>query len=174
SIDSPAGVGQPNGDVVVTLTDGTGNLSAETVVVYADTTAPEAPTAGITVNPDGSITVGGSAEPGSNVTVTFPDGSTGSVVVDGTGQYELVSPPGQGSGSVEVGVVDVNGNPSDTTVLEYDDTTAPEAPVVGITDHGDGSLTIAGSGEPGATVNVTFPDGSTGSVVVDASGNYSI
>ncbi|WP_256581419.1 MULTISPECIES: Ig-like domain-containing protein, partial [unclassified Pseudomonas] len=115
SIDSPAGVGQPNGDVVVTLTDGTGNLSEETVVAYADTTAPEAPTAGITVNPDGSITVGGSAEPGSNVTVTFPDGSTGSVVVDGTGQYELVSPPGQGTGSVEVGVVDVNGNPSDTT-----------------------------------------------------------
>ncbi|PMU40797.1 hypothetical protein C1Y12_10455 [Pseudomonas sp. FW305-47B] len=180
SIDSPAGVGQPNGDVVVTLTDGTGNLSEETVVAYEDTSAPEAPVVGITDNGDGTLTIAGSGEPGATVNVTFPDGSTGSVVVNAEGDYSIDSPAGvsQPNGEVVVSATDINGNHSENTVVAYDDTRVPEAPVVGITDNGDGTLTISGRGEPGATVNVTLPDGSFWDgalfgIVVDAAGNYS-
>ncbi|WP_371365455.1 Ig-like domain-containing protein [Pseudomonas sp. QL9] len=178
TIDSPAGVVQPEGELVVNATDSNGNgPSDNTVVAYDDSVAPNAPSAVITDNGDGTITVSGSSEPGATVNVTFPDGSTGSVVVDESGNYTIDSPAGvvQPEGELVVNATDSNGNgPSDNTVVAYDDSVAPNAPSAVITDNGDGTITVSGSSEPGATVNVTFPDGSTGSVVVDESGNYTI
>ncbi|PNB52692.1 hypothetical protein C1X64_34900, partial [Pseudomonas sp. GW456-E7] len=100
-----------------------------------DTTAPEAPVVGITDHGDGSLTIAGSGEPGATVNVTFPDGSTGSVVVDASGNYSVDSPAGvvQPNGNVVVTLTDGTGNLSAETVVVYEDTTAPEAPTAGIT-----------------------------------------
>lgn len=50
----------------------------------------------ITPNPDGSVTVGGGgANPGDQITVTFPDGSTGTGTADENGDWSVVSPGAQ-------------------------------------------------------------------------------
>lgn len=59
----------------------------------------------VTPNPDGSVTVGGGgATPGDQITVTFPDGSTGTGTADGNGDWTVVSP---GAQSPDLGVGDV-------------------------------------------------------------------
>ncbi|MFQ8386716.1 hypothetical protein Q8P96_30060, partial [Pseudomonas sp. Qb1D2] len=78
SVTSP--INQPTGDVTANASDAAGNTSADTVVAYADVTAPVAPSVTVAANADGSVTVTGSAEPGSTVNLTYPDGSTGTVV----------------------------------------------------------------------------------------------
>ncbi|MCS4061734.1 hypothetical protein [Pseudomonas putida] len=50
----------------------------------------------VTANQDGSVTVGGSgANPGDQITVTFPDGSTGTGTADDNGSWSVVSPSTQ-------------------------------------------------------------------------------
>jgi len=46
-------------------------------------------------NPDGSITAGGEATPGSDITITWPDGSTSIPVVNEGGSWQETSPPDQ-------------------------------------------------------------------------------
>ncbi|MDK6812316.1 Ig-like domain-containing protein, partial [Lactobacillus jensenii] len=60
----------------VTSTDKAGNTSAPATTTVTDTTAPTAPSVNPVTSDDTQIT--GKAEPGSTVTVTFPDGTTAS------------------------------------------------------------------------------------------------
>ena len=60
-------------EIVVTSTDKEGNVSEEATTTVTDTTAPEAPTVNDVTSED--TTISGTAEPGSTVTVTFPDGT---------------------------------------------------------------------------------------------------
>ena len=168
-------VPQTSGDVSATATDAAGNIGESTTIAYTDSTAPEAPVLGpIVTNDDGSVTVGGSAEPGSTVTVTYPDGSTGSVVAGEDGSWSITSPENQPSGEVSVNATDEAGNTGASVTENYADTTAPDAPSVNVTANADGGLTVSGSAEPGTTVTVTFPDGSTGTVTAGDNGEYSV
>lgn len=56
------------------------------------------------------------------------------------------------------------------------DTTPPAAPTddTEITPNADGSITVSGVTEPGATVRATFPDGSIRSVQAASNGSYTI
>ncbi|MCJ1893209.1 Ig-like domain-containing protein, partial [Pseudomonas nitroreducens] len=74
-----------------------------------------------------SITLGGSAEPGSTVTVTYPDGSTGSVLVGEDGRFTITSPENQPTGEISVNATDEAGNTGASVTENYSDTTAPEA-----------------------------------------------
>ncbi|CAB3778414.1 hypothetical protein LMG27177_00599 [Paraburkholderia fynbosensis] len=167
-------VPQTSGMVEAVATDRSGNESAPTDVAYTDTTAPQSPAVNVTPIADGGLTVGGTAEPGSTVTVTYPDGSTGSTVADASGNYSVSTDVPQTSGTVEAVAKDAAGNASAPTDVNYTDTTAPDAPVVNLTPNADGGLTVSGKAEAGSTVTVTYPDGTTGSTVADASGNYSV
>ncbi|MFQ8386714.1 Ig-like domain-containing protein, partial [Pseudomonas sp. Qb1D2] len=89
SLTSP--VDQPTGDVTANASDAAGNSSADTVVAYSDATAPVAPSVTVAANADGSLVVSGSAEPNSTVTVTYPDGSTATVVAGTDGSYSVTS-----------------------------------------------------------------------------------
>ncbi|WP_245608561.1 BapA/Bap/LapF family prefix-like domain-containing protein, partial [Stenoxybacter acetivorans] len=82
-----------------------------------DTTAPNPPTVTITDsgNGDGGITVSGTGEPNSSITVTFPDGSSATTTTDGNGDYSIDSPPNQPSGTVSVTNTDPAGNTSNPT-----------------------------------------------------------
>ncbi|MBK5416172.1 Ig-like domain-containing protein [Pseudomonas sp. TH31] len=138
-----------------------------------DTTAPGAPTVNVNVNPDGSLTVTGQAEPNSTVKVTYPDGTSGSVVAAADGTYTVTTPPNQPSGQISANATDPAGNTGPATSVEYLDTTAPGAPTVNVNVNPDGSLTVTGQAEPNSTVKVTYPDGTSGSVVAAADGSYS-
>ncbi|EXV06989.1 bacterial Ig-like domain family protein, partial [Acinetobacter baumannii 25561_1] len=63
--------------ITVTATDAAGNVGNDTAVVTIDTVAPNAPV----LDPiNATDPVSGQAEPGSTVTVTYPDGTTATVV----------------------------------------------------------------------------------------------
>ncbi len=167
---------QTSGTVSVSQTDQANNTSGTEQVTFTDTTAPATPVVDAPVpNADGTLTVSGTGEAGSTVTVEFPDGSTGTVVVAANGTWSITSDDPQTSGTVSVSQEDTAGNTSGTNDIDYADTTAPTAPVVNApAPNSDGTLTVSGTGEPGSTVTVTFPDGSTGTVVVAADGAYSV
>ncbi|MFA9440213.1 Ig-like domain-containing protein, partial [Uliginosibacterium sp. sgz301328] len=167
-------VPQTSGEVTVTVTDEAGNTSEPTEVSYADTGAPLAPVVEVTANPDGTVTVSGTAEPGSTVTVTYPDGTTSTTTADASGNYATSSDTVQTTGVVEATATDAAGNTSAPTDVTYTDTGAPLAPVVDVTANEDGGLTVSGTAEPGSTVTVTYPDGSTATTTADADGNYSV
>ncbi|EXI38166.1 bacterial Ig-like domain family protein, partial [Acinetobacter baumannii 846928] len=235
-------------DAKVTFTDAAGNSSSvnDTQTYTIDTTAPDAPV----INPvNGTDPITGTAEPGSTVTVTYPDGSTASVVAGPDGTWTVPNPGLNDGDTVTAVTEDPAGNtsgpatavvdavaptvalddvltndstpaltgtvsdPTATVVVNVDgvdypavnngdgtwtladntlptladgphtitvtatdaagnvgtdtgvvtvDTTAPAAPVI---DPVNGTDPITGTAEPGSTVTVTYPDGSTASVV---------
>ncbi|MCZ3044033.1 Ig-like domain-containing protein, partial [Acinetobacter baumannii] len=246
--------------ITVTATDAAGNVGNDTAVVTIDTVAPNAPV----LDPiNATDPVSGQAEPGSTVTVTYPDGTTATVVAGTDGSWSVPNPgnlvdgdtvtatatdpagntslPGTGTVSADITapvvalddvltndstpaltgtvndptatvVVNVDGvdypavnngdgtwtladntlpaladGPHTITVTATDaagnvgndtgvvtvDTTAPPAPVVNPIEAGS-TDPITGTGEPGATVTVTYPDGTTATTTVGSDGTWSV
>ncbi|MBJ8432246.1 hypothetical protein I6M65_17940, partial [Acinetobacter pittii] len=244
--------------ITVTATDAAGNAGTDTAVVTIDTTAPNAPV----LDPiNATDPVSGTAEAGSTVTVTYPDGTTATVVAGTDGTWSVPNPgnlvdgdtvtatatdpagntslPGTGTVSADITppvvalddvltndstpaltgtvndptatvVVNVDGvdypavnngdgtwtladntlpaltdGPHTITVTATDaagnagtdtgvvtvDTAAPAAPVI---DPVNGTDPITGTAEPGSTVTVTYPDGSTASVVAGPDGSWTV
>ncbi|MCY3303820.1 type I secretion C-terminal target domain-containing protein, partial [Acinetobacter pittii] len=241
-----------------TATDAAGNAGTDTAVVTIDTTAPNAPV----LDPiNATDPVSGTAEPGSTVTVSFPDGTTATVVAGTDGSWSVPNPgnlvdgdtvtatatdpagntslPGTGTVSADITppvvllddvltndstpaltgtvndptatvVVNVDGvdypavnngdgtwtladntlpaltdGPHTITVTATDaagnagtdtavvtiDTTAPNAPVL---DPINATDPVSGTAEPGSTVTVTYPDGTTATVVAGTDGTWSV
>ncbi|WP_074163891.1 BapA/Bap/LapF family prefix-like domain-containing protein, partial [Acinetobacter baumannii] len=235
-------------DAKVTFTDAAGNSSSvnDTQTYTIDTTAPNAPV----LDPiNATDPVSGQAEPGSTVTVTYPDGTTATVVAGTDGSWSVPNPgnlvdgdtvtatatdpagntslPGtvvdavaptvalddvltndstpaltgtvndptatvvvnvdgvdypavnngdgtwtladntlpaltDGPHTITVTATDAAGNVGNDTAVVTIDTVAPNAPVL---DPINATDPVTGTAEPGSTVTVTYPDGSTASVV---------
>jgi len=166
---------QPSGDVVATQTDPQGNSSVPSLETYTDNNAPDAPTIDmVSPNSDGTLSVSGTGEPGAQVTLTFPDGSTATTTVQPDGSYgPVTSTTPQTNGDIVASQVDPAGNSSPDVVADYVDTTAPTEPVITTVEpNSDGTLGVSGTGEPGSTVTVSFPDGTTGTALIDDNGNF--
>ena len=164
----------PAGAVTAKATDPAGNVSeASDPAKATDTTAPAAPVVNTVKAGDTAVT--GTAEAGSTVEVTLPDGSKVSATADQDGNYSVpVSGLNEGD-TVSVTATDEAGNKSDATtatVAKADDKTAPLAPVVNTVKAGDTAVT--GTAEAGSTVEVTLPDGSKVSATADQDGNFSV
>ena len=164
----------PAGNVTAKATDAAGNVSVPSDPAKAtDTTAPAAPVVNTVKAGDTAVT--GTAEAGSTVEVTLPDGSKVSATADQDGNYSVpVSGLNEGD-TVSVTATDEAGNKSDATtatVAKADDKTAPLAPVVNTVKAGDTAVT--GTAEAGSTVEVTLPDGSKVSATADKDGNFSV
>ncbi|HFE9785084.1 TPA: Ig-like domain-containing protein, partial [Acinetobacter baumannii] len=98
-------------DAKVTFTDAAGNSSSvnDTQTYTVDTTAPDAPV----INPvNGTDPITGTAEPGSTVTVTYPDGSTTTVVAGPDGTWTVPNPGLNDGDKVTAIATDPAGNPS--------------------------------------------------------------
>jgi hypothetical protein len=177
SVDTPAGT--KDGIVTVTAKDDAGNQS-EPVTAAIDTTAPRPPV--ITqANDDG---IAGKAEPGSEVQITLPAGSVaedagdcvadGNVItcpVDPSGNFEYPGklPDTIKDGTLSAVTVDPAGNASTPKQADLDTHAAP--PVIEEVTPGQ----VSGSGvEPGSTVTVTFPDGSTKTTTADDQGKWDV
>ncbi|MEB7778915.1 Ig-like domain-containing protein, partial [Staphylococcus equorum] len=66
------------------------NISEEATTTVTDVTAPEAPTVEELTSEDTQVS--GTAEPNSEVTVTFPDGTTVTGTTDEDGNYTIDIP----------------------------------------------------------------------------------
>ncbi|MGJ5711114.1 Ig-like domain-containing protein, partial [Staphylococcus equorum] len=162
-----------NEELVVTSTDASGNVSAETKVTVTDVTAPNAPAVNEVTSESTQVT--GTGEPGSTITVKFPDGSVVTSTADNQGNYAIDLPIDKklkGNEELVVTSTDGAGNVSAETRVTVKDTTAPDAPTVNeVTSEG---TQVTGTGEPGSTITVKFPDGSVVTGVADDKGNYAI
>jgi hypothetical protein len=158
------------------FTDITGNVGIGGVgsnFAINTTTAPAAPVVNVTGNPDGSVSVSGTAEPNSNIEIRYPDGSTVTTVVDSSGNYgPVTSAINQPTGTVNGTVTDASGNTGPSTSTNYVDNIDPTAPVVNVTGNPDGSVSVSGTAEPNSNIEIRYPDGSTVTTAVDSSGNY--
>jgi hypothetical protein len=138
---------------MVTATDPTGNVSPPTTITI-DSTPPTPPA----VDPSDGSAVTGAAEPGSNVTVTNPDGTVAcTATADATtGAFSCEPSPTPATGDqLTVIATDPAGNPSTPTTITVTDDTPPAPPVVNPSD----GTTVTGTAEPDSTVHVTDPDG---------------
>ena len=158
--------GLKEGDTVsVTATDGAGNTSNPTSVTVGkgtDTTAPSAPV----VNPvkAGTTAVTGTAEAGSTVEVTLPDGSKVSAKADQDGNFSVPVSGLKEGDTVSVTATDGAGNtsnPTSVTVGKGTDTIAPDAPVVNtdLTGKAGTRTPIDVIAEPGSKVELFDKDG---------------
>ncbi|MDC5356542.1 Ig-like domain-containing protein, partial [Acinetobacter baumannii] len=183
--------------ITVTATDAAGNAGTDTGVVTVDTAAPN--TAGVTfsVDPVTSDNVINASEASGNVTITgvlksIPADATNTAVtvvingvtynatVDKAAGTWTVSVPGSGlvadadkTIDAKVTFTDAAGNSSsvnDTQTYTLD-TTAPNAPVI---DPVNGTDPITGTAEPGSTVTVTYPNGTTATVVAGPDGTWTV
>ncbi|WP_258872505.1 Ig-like domain-containing protein [Pseudomonas citronellolis] len=110
----------------------------------------------------------GTAEPGSLITLTRPDGTTETTTASPDGTWSFLPNPledGQ-SGSVTASNGNGTGPAVDTGPA---DLTPPKEPVV----TGNNADGLSGTGEAGDTIILTKPDGSTVTTQVDENGNWS-
>ncbi|ELW85597.1 bacterial group 3 Ig-like protein [Acinetobacter sp. WC-743] len=147
------------------FTDITGNVGIGGVgpnFAINTTTASAAPVVNVTGNPDGSVSVSGTAEPNSNIEIRYPDGSTVTTPVDSSGNYgPVTSAINQPTGTVSGTVTDASSNTGPSTSTNYVDNIDPAAPVVNVTSNPDGSVSVSGTAEPNSNIEIRYPDGST-------------
>ncbi|MCG8163828.1 hypothetical protein JMY81_23895, partial [Brenneria goodwinii] len=162
--------------LTATATDEAGNVSAPVTVTapdtsIPDTTAPDAPVAAIS---EDGLTVSGTAEPGSMVTITLPNSTILTATTDAFGVYSTELSPALTNGeAVTVTATDAAGNVSTPTTATAPDLTAPSAPAdLQVAEDG---TSVSGSAEAGSTVTLTDADGNVlGSVTVGEDGNFSV
>ncbi|WP_104510389.1 BapA/Bap/LapF family large adhesin [Acinetobacter indicus] len=153
------------------ISDGVNSDTAKLVINIKDGIAPDA----AIVDPvNGSSDITGTAEPGSTVIVTFPDGTqpaSASVVVGADGTWTIANPGLQDASEIIVTVKDSFGNTSEPTTIVVD-ALAPDAPMAHFSEAGD---TVSGTAEPGSTVQVKDKDGNVlGTAEADEDGNYTV
>ncbi|WP_058948617.1 Ig-like domain-containing protein [Acinetobacter ursingii] len=121
---------QTNGENLnVSVQDVSGNISADNNITAADTTPPLLPKdVTVTGNDDGSLNITGNTEPGADVTVTLPDGSTITGKADENGNIDIKVPSPAAEGDYSVVVKDQAGNESPVSDVTYSDSVAPAAP----------------------------------------------
>ncbi len=185
SIDVPTDITLEDGDQIqVTQTED--GKTSETVT--ADVVSPEDVVAPPTVDPitPSSNPITGTGIPGAEITVTFPDGSTGTAIVDDNGNWSVDVPTGVLENGGDITVVQTeDGKTSDEVVkkivdlvvddiiiydgdlVEYDGETDTVYPGNKVTD-------ISGKGVTGDTIEVTFPDGTVVETIVGEDGTWSV
>ncbi|HFI0136468.1 TPA: Ig-like domain-containing protein, partial [Streptococcus suis] len=182
-----------DGTVTITYPDGSVDTipGTDTVTPNTDTTAPAAPV--VNTPKSGDTTVTGTAEPGSTVTVTFPDGTEVTTTADENGNYTVDVPAGvelKEGDKVSATATDEAGNTSTpteatTTANPSDaDENTPNTPAVtpvadtnNLTDEEKAKVkdeveksnpdlptgTTVEVGNDG-TVTITYPDGSVDTI----------
>ncbi|HFI0374682.1 TPA: Ig-like domain-containing protein, partial [Streptococcus suis] len=168
TVDVPAGVELKDGDkVTATATDEAGNTSTPTEATTtanpsdADENTPNTP-AVTPVADTNNLTDDEKAKVKEEVEKANPNLPTGTTVEVGNDGTVTITYP---DGSVDT-------IPGTDTVTPNTDTTAPEVPAVNAPKAGD--TTVTGTTEPGATVTVTFPDGTEVTTTADENGNYTV
>ncbi|WP_432370884.1 Ig-like domain-containing protein [Staphylococcus chromogenes] len=176
NVDTPTTPGNPiQAAVIVTYVDGSQD-HVEVPITVTDTPVATPPDAPVVTNPqpnDGTVT-GTSNEPGGTVTVTFPNGEvrTGTVGDDGTWTVDVPPTETLEQGEIITATISDGNNVSTPGTGTVNDTIAPDAPEVNDPQPNDDKVT--GTGEPGGTVVVTFPNGDTATGTVGEDGTWTV
>nr|AAD34846.1 proline/threonine-rich protein [Salmonella enterica subsp. enterica serovar Typhi] len=184
----PLNAAQTNGQALIaTATDIANNESAAATVDAPDSTAPEMPK-NVVISEDGA-SISGTAEPGSSITITTPDGTPlGSGKADGEGHFTLPLAPAQTNGEqVTVTATDSANNVSPPTTAQGPDITAPDKPIItqvlddvesftgplvnGQTTN-DNRPTLSGTAEAGARVEIFDNGVSLGLATLQPNGGW--
>ncbi|WP_334007173.1 Ig-like domain-containing protein, partial [Acinetobacter colistiniresistens] len=165
SVPNPGGL--LNGEAVTaTATDPAGNVSLPGTGLV-DTVAPIVALDNLLTNDSTPLLTGTVNDPAAKVVVTV-DGVNYPATNNGNGTWTLADNTlptlTDGPHTVTVTATDPAGNVGTTTGTVTVDTVAPNAPVVNPINAVD---PITGTAEPGSTVKVTFPNGSTEQVTAD-------
>ncbi|WP_228131030.1 Ig-like domain-containing protein [Acinetobacter sp. 869535] len=157
------------GNYTATATDINGNTATDTATATDST--PPAVELNVVINTDGSATLSGTTEPGASVTVQGPDGAAVPVTVapDGSISGSIAAPAL--AGNYTATATDINGNTATDTATATDST--PPAVELNVVINTDGSATLSGTTEPGASVTVRGPDGAAVPVTVTPDGSIS-
>ncbi|WP_369031352.1 Ig-like domain-containing protein [Acinetobacter radioresistens] len=157
------------GNYTATTTDINGNTATDTATATDST--PPAVELNVVINADGSATLSGTTEPGASVTVRGPDGAAVPVTVtpDGSISGSIAAPAL--TGNYTATATDINGNTATDTATATDST--PPAVELNVVINADGSATLSGTTEPGASVTVRGPDGAAVPVTVTPDGSIS-
>ena len=163
-----------DGTTTLTYSNGsTAKLTPAQTVSQADVTPPVAPT--VNAVKAGATSITGTAEEGSTVEVTLPNGTKATATADKDGNFSVPVSGLEEGQTVSVTAKDASNNtstPTTATVAKADDKTAPDAPVVNPVKAGDTAVT--GTAEAGSTVEVTLPDGTKATATADKDGNFSV
>ena len=155
----------------VSACGGSGSSPATPPPVSIDTTPPNTPTISITQNTSGTVSISGSAEANSSVTITFPDGQTSTTNSTGSGQYgPVTSELPQPNGEVSTTATDQAGNTSTPATASYNDIQAPFTPIITLLVNPDNRITISGSAEALSLVTASFEDGTSVTSTSSATG----
>ena len=156
----------------VTQTDAAGNTSPALSLTAPDLTAPPAPVG--TVAADGA-SITGTGEAGATLVITDPTGlHIGTVVVASDGTFTTTLVPPQTNGQL-LGLVQTdaagNASPQGSAVApDLVPNDSPGAPTATVAADG---ATVFGTGQAGATVSVTGPNGVViGTATVTPGGTY--
>jgi MYXO-CTERM domain-containing protein len=165
-------------------TDAAGNPAAATPVeITVDTIAPAlaviAPAADETVTVS-TPTISGTAEPGATVTVTVDGQVVGTATAGADGMWSIVPSAALAEGEREIVVVaaDAAGNMSPPVTVTITIDATPSAPVaitspVNNTQVDGPSLTVTGTGEPGAMITVFVDNAQAAQTTVNPDGTWS-
>ncbi|RYF83535.1 MAG: BapA prefix-like domain-containing protein, partial [Comamonadaceae bacterium] len=175
-------------DLTAVATDSTGSSDpSPPQSIDIDTVAPDAPVIATVVDDMGAVTglvtagrptddatpvLSGSAEAGAQVSIFDGDTLLGVTTADANGQWTFTPPSelSEGAHPLHAVAADSAGNVSGSSAgFELTvDTTAPITSVSVVDPDGDNIPTVSGAvSEPGSTVTVTWPDGSTAQVPTD-------
>ena len=123
----------------------------------------------------GDTSVSGTAEPGAKVVVELPDGTTKETTADADGNWKVVFAKPLAEGDTVGATATKQGKDPSNKVI----TTVGSAPLGQTTNPRiikpkAGDTSVSGTAEPGATVVVTLPDGTTKEITADANGNWKV
>lgn len=167
-----------------TATDAVGNVSAPSADVSftVDTGAPAppvvlTPSAGACLNTS-LVTVSGTAEASSGMTVSEGGSSIGTTSADGSGNWSLDITFADGSHTISVTATDGFGNESASSGVTFNvDTAPPLVPTIDAPAEGavltDPAVTVSGTAEADSTVTVYEAGSPIGSDAADGSGDWS-
>ncbi|MCB9616875.1 MAG: hypothetical protein H6722_30950 [Sandaracinus sp.] len=163
--------------VVAMAMDAAGNTAMDTSIFTVDTSTSVAivtPADGTRVM-TGTPTISGTAEPGAMVTVSVDGTELGTVTADGSGNWsiDVTTALTEGPHSASASATDTLGNTASTEsdfTVDLGTTVSFEQPSV----TGDETPELSGTGEPGASVEVSVDGSVVGTVIVDAEGNWTL
>ncbi|MCB9631132.1 MAG: DUF4215 domain-containing protein [Sandaracinus sp.] len=162
---------------IATAMDAAGNTAMAGSMFAVDTTSAVT----ITLPADGARvmtatpTITGTAEPGATVTVSVDGTEIGTVTADGSGNWsvDVTTALTEGPHTASASATDTLGNTATTEndfTVDLGTTVSFEQPSV----TGDETPELSGTGEPGASVEVSVDGSVVGTAIVDAEGNWTL